>query len=103
MQYAYVAECSVELSFQFHQYSNPSGVKYDQECCDGFLGTACIPACDTTFTRICLGPGDSSENCPWSDYVLTPGFVGSDSIQFTDNIGAIKNPFNFTVTSQVNH
>ena len=97
-----VAECSIQLQFQFHQYSNPSGLKYNQQCCDDIDGTSiCISDCDTVFSRICLGPGGSAENCPWSDYVLTPGFVGEHNIQFTDSIGDIDNPFGFTVTSHV--
>ena len=53
--------------------------------------------------RICLGPGGSSENCPWSEYVRTPGDVGGNIIQFTDRIGDVENPFSFTVTSLVSH
>ena len=96
-----MAECSIQLEFQFHQYSNPSGNKYNQNCCD--QPSFCISACDTVFSRICLGPGGSTENCPWSEHMLTPGAVGENSIQFTDSIGAIGNPFSITVASQVIH
>ena len=97
-----VADCSIQLQFQFHQYNNPAGLKCNRKCCDVIdVFGYCSSACDTAFTRICLGPGGNSEDCPWSDYMLTPGKVGVNSIQFIDKIGDIDNPFTFTVTSQV--
>ena len=87
---------SFHLKCQISQYRNPSGNQANGWCCEPL--SFCFDSCDTEFEEICLGPGGSSEGCPWSEYVLSPGSVGGNNIQFTDTVGSVSNPFSFTVT-----
>ena len=88
-----LSRADYELQVEAVSYANPSGRRFDGDCCD-FSLISCRNDCDTHLEFCFRPPGYSDafdEDCPLG--ILTAGSVGDDTITFGDSIGQLSNPF----------